>query len=134
MTRITVLLVDDYAPFRRLLCVLLEDIPGVQIIGEASDGLEAVQKAEALHPDLILLDIGLPKLSGIQAAKKIVNSVPDSKIVFLSQETSDDIVEEAFRLGAFRYLGKVHAGTEVEKAVEAVRLAKLSTRLNLGIA
>src|SRR5690349_13824524 len=102
MTSVSVLLVDDYAPFRRLICSFLEEMPDVRVIGEAADGFEAVQKAEELQPDLILLDVGLPKMSGIQAAKNIVKSVPQSKIVFLSQETSDDVVEEAFRSGAFR--------------------------------
>jgi DNA-binding NarL/FixJ family response regulator len=134
MTSITVLLVDDYQPFRRLVRSLLEEIHGVEIVGEASDGLEAVEKAEELHPDLIFLDIGLPKISGIQAAKKIVKTFPQSRIVFLSQETSDDVVEEAFRLGAFGYIVKVNAGTELENAVEAARQSKQSVRVNFGVA
>jgi DNA-binding NarL/FixJ family response regulator len=121
MGSLTVLLVDDYEPFRRLICSMLEEKPDLEIIGQASDGLEAVQKAEELRPDLILLDIGLPKLSGIQAARKIFATVPDSKIVFLSQETSADVVEEAWRLGASGYVAKIHAGTDLIKAIEAVR-------------
>jgi DNA-binding NarL/FixJ family response regulator len=121
MTSFTVLVVDDYEPFRRLTCSVLEEMPGIQILGEASDGLEAIQKAEELRPDLILLDIGMPRLNGIQAARSIRESVPQSKIVFLSQETSPDVIEEAFRLGAFAYVAKVNAGTDLLKAVEAVR-------------
>jgi DNA-binding NarL/FixJ family response regulator len=121
MTSFTVLVVDDYEPFRRLTCSVLEEMPGIQILGEASDGLEAIQKAEELRPDLILLDIGMPGLNGIQAARSIREAVPQSKIVFLSQETSPDVIEEAFRLGAFAYVAKVNAGTDLLKAVEAVR-------------
>ena len=121
MTSFTVLVVDDYEPFRRLTCSVLEEMPGIQILGEACDGLEAVQKAEELRPDLILLDIGMPGLNGIQAARSIREAVPQSKIVFLSQETSPDVIEEAFRLGAFAYVAKVNAGTDLLKAVEAVR-------------
>jgi DNA-binding NarL/FixJ family response regulator len=134
MIFVTVLLVDDYEPFRRLICSFLSEMPDVRIIGEAADGLEAVQKAIELQPDLILLDVGLPRLSGLQAAKKIVKCAPHSKIVFLSQETSHDVVAEALRLGAFGYVAKVNAGTELEKTIHAVRQAKETVRFNLGVA
>src|SRR5689334_13379782 len=134
MTSVTVLLVDDYEPFRRLIALLLEEMPGIGVIGEASDGLEAIQKAKELQPDLILLDIGLPKVSGLRAAKDILESVPNSKIVFLTQETSEDVVAEALRLGAFGYVAKVNAGIELEKVVQAVRHAKELIRLRLGVA
>ncbi len=134
MRSLTVLLVDDYEPFRRLIRSMLEEMPEIQVIGEAFDGLDAVHKAEQLRPDLIFLDIGLPKLNGIQAAQTIVKSVPDSKIVFLSQENSDDVVSEAFRLGAFGYITKIKAATEIKKAIEALRLAKESVPSKLGVA
>jgi DNA-binding NarL/FixJ family response regulator len=124
MTFLTVLIVDDYEPFRRMTRLLLEEMQDVQIIGEACDGLEAIQKAEELHPDLILLDIGMPKLNGIKAARSLLTAVPHSKIVFLSQETSTEIVEEALRLGAFAYVAKVDASKDLPKAVEAVRQGK----------
>ena len=106
----------------------------MQIVGEAADGLEAVQKAEELCPDLILLDIGLPKLSGIQAARKILTSVPHTKIVFVTQESSAEVVDEAFRVGAFGYVKKVNAGIEIETAVQAVRRAKEPIQVRRGIA
>lgn len=124
MLPVTVLLVDDFEPFRRLTRSILEELSGVPIVGEASDGLEAIQKADELRPDLILLDVGLPKLSGIHAARKILRILPSIKIVFLSQETSDDVVEEAFRLGAFGYVAKVHATTDLPKLIEQVRQSK----------
>jgi len=134
MSLCTVLLVDDYEPFRRVLHSMLEEIPGLEIVGHAADGLEAVQKAAELQPDLILLDIGLPKLNGIQAAGHILKSFPYSKVVFLTQETSPEVVEEAFRLGAFGYVAKVHAGTHLLKVVEAVRQGKelVSARRAVG--
>jgi CheY-like chemotaxis protein len=114
------LVVDDYEPFRRFVCSTLEKRPELQIVGEASDGLEAVQKAKQLQPDLILLDIGLPTLNGMEAARQIRTLAPQSKILFLSQESSPDVVQEAFTLGALGYVVKAHAGSELLAAVEAV--------------
>ena len=92
----------------------------MQVICEASDGLEAVQKAEELRPDLILLDIGLPKINGLEAARRIRLLVPDTKILFLTQESSADVVRAALSLGAVGYVVKARAGTELLAAVQAV--------------
>jgi DNA-binding NarL/FixJ family response regulator len=116
-----VLVVDDYEPFRRFVCSTLGTRPELQIVGEASDGLEAIQKAEELQPDLIVLDIGLPTLNGIADARRIRKLSPQSKIIFLSQESSADVVQEALSLGALGYVVKTHAGSELLAAVEAVR-------------
>jgi CheY-like chemotaxis protein len=94
--------------------------PDLQVIGQASDGLEAVQKADALQPDLIVLDLGLPTLNGIEAARQIRKLVPKAKIIFLTQESSDDVMREAFSLGALGYVVKDHAGSELLAAVDAV--------------
>jgi DNA-binding NarL/FixJ family response regulator len=91
-----------------------------QVIGEASDGLNAIRKAEKLKPDLIVLDIGLPALNGIEAARKIRKLCPDCKILFLSQESSVELAQETFKLGASGYIVKAHAGSELSAAVEAV--------------
>ena len=99
---------------------MLQQKPEFEIIGELSDGLAAVQKAEELHPDLIVLDIGLPTLSGIEAARQIRKLVPNAKILFLTQESSDDVVQKAFNLGARGYVVKAWAGSELLPAVEAV--------------
>jgi DNA-binding NarL/FixJ family response regulator len=115
------LVVDDYGPFRRFVCSRLGRRPDFQVIGEASDGLEAVRKAEELQPDLIVLDIGLPTLNGMEAARRIRKLAPESKIIFLSQESSADVVHEALSLGALGYVVKAHAGSELLAAVEMVR-------------
>ena len=129
---VRVLVVDDYEPFRRFVCSTLEQRPDLQIIGEAADGLEAVHKAEELQPDLIVLDIGLPTLNGIGAARRIRELSPESKILFVSQESSADLVQESLRIGALGYVVKTHAGIELSAAVEAVRQGKRFISIGLS--
>jgi DNA-binding NarL/FixJ family response regulator len=117
---VRVLVVDDYEPFRQFVCSKLEQRPDLQVVSQASDGLEAVQKAEELRPHLIVLDIGLPTLNGIEAARRIRKVSPESKILFLTQESSADVVQEALSLGALGYVVKAHAGSELLAAVEAI--------------
>jgi DNA-binding NarL/FixJ family response regulator len=112
--------VEDYEPFRQFICSTLRERPGFQIVAEVADGLEAVQKAVELQPDLIVLDIGLPSLNGIDAARRIRKLSPKSKILFMSQESSADVAQEALALGALGYVVKSHAGSELLPAVEAV--------------
>jgi DNA-binding NarL/FixJ family response regulator len=121
VSSVRVLVVDDYEPFRRFVCSTLKQRPALQVIGEVSDGLEAVQKAEELQPDLIVLDIGLPTLNGIEAARRIRKLSPESKILFISQESSADVVQEALSLGGSGYVLKAGAGSDLLAAVEAVR-------------
>jgi DNA-binding NarL/FixJ family response regulator len=121
MTSFRVLVVEDFLPFRQFICSALGEKPELQVVGEVSDGQEAVHKAEELRPDLILLDIGLPTLNGIEAARQIRKLAPESKIVFVSQESSADVIEEAMNLGAMGYVVKAQAGRELMAAVEAVR-------------
>ncbi len=120
MSIVRVLVVDDYEPFRRFICSMVGKRSEVQIVGEVSDGLEAVHQAEELEPDLILLDIGLPTLNGIEAARRIRKLSPQSKILFISQESSDDVAQEALSAGALGYVVKAHAGSELLAAVGAV--------------
>ena len=108
-----VLVVEDYQQFRRFVCSTLGKNPELQIIGEVSDGLEAVHKAEDLQPDLIVLDIGLPSLNGIEAARRIRTLSPESKILFVSQEGSTDVVQGAFAAGARGYVLKTDAASEL---------------------
>jgi DNA-binding NarL/FixJ family response regulator len=117
---VQILVVDDYEPFSRFLHLKLQSRPELQIVGEASDGLQAVQKAEELQPDLILLDIGLPKLNGIEAARQIRKSAPQSRIIFVSQESCPDIVQEALSLGACGYVVKSEAEHDLLATVDAV--------------
>jgi DNA-binding NarL/FixJ family response regulator len=115
-----VLVVEDFLPFRRFICSTLQKIPTLQAICEVSDGQEAVQKAKDLKPDLILLDIGLPTLNGIDAARQIRKLSPESKIIFVTQESSADVVQEAFNSGAQGYVLKTRAATDLLAAVDAV--------------
>src|SRR5580658_3329914 len=124
MSSVRVLVVEDFEPFRRFVCSRVGDSSELQVICEVSDGLEAVQKAEELHPDLILLDIGLPNLNGIEAARRIRKLSPQSKILFVSQESSADVIEEALSLGAMGYVVKIQAGSELLAAVETVLQGK----------
>ena len=120
VSSVRVLVVEDFAPFRQFICSTLGKRRDLQVICEVSDGLEAVQKAEEWKPDLILLDIGLPTLNGIEAARRIRKLSPESKIIFLSQESSPDVVQEALNLGAWGYVLKARAASELLAAVEAV--------------
>jgi DNA-binding NarL/FixJ family response regulator len=117
---VRVLVVEDFEPFRRLITSTLQKRADLQVVSEVSDGLEAVQKAEELRPDLIILDIGLPGLNGIDAARRIRKISPESKILFLTQESYAAAVEEAFNLGARGYVFKANAGFELLAAIEAV--------------
>ncbi len=106
--------------FRRVISSILRKRRELQIICEVSDGLEAVQKAAELKPDLILLDIGLPKVNGIEAARQILNLAPKSKILFVNQESSADVVLEALSVGALGCVVKSPVGGDLIAAVESV--------------
>ena len=117
---VRVLVVDDYEPWCRFVCSMLEKKPQLRVVGVVSDGLEAVQKAQEVQPDLTVLDIGLPTLNGIEVAKRIRTLSPQSKILFLSQETSADVVQEALAMGARGYVAKVDAASELATALESL--------------
>lgn len=115
-----VLVVEDSEPFRKFICSTLGKRPELQIVASISDGLMGVQQALELHPDLILLDIGLPSLNGIEAARRIRKLSPGSKILFLSQESSLEVVRECIGTGAQGYVVKTDAGGELLDAVNTV--------------
>lgn len=117
---IRVLLVDDHEVFRRFVFSMLEGAVNFQVVGEAADGLLAVQLAKALQPDVILLDIGLPGINGLDAARQIGEVAGKARVIFLTQETSPEVVQEAFDLGAWGYIIKAQAGSELLPAMEAV--------------
>ena len=118
---IRVLLVDDHSPFRDFLRTSLEQIPKLEVVGEALDGDEAIQKVRELSPDLILLDIGLPKLDGLEVARQIQKFSAHSIILIVSCTCDWDLIEHAFLSGARGYLVKYDAEKELISAVETVR-------------
>ena len=117
---IRILLVDDHERFRRYVFSMLQEQANVHIIGEAEDGLQAVKQAEALQPDVIVLDIGLPGINGIEAARQIGKIAQKARIIFLTQESSPQVVQEALTQGAWAYIIKAEAGAKLLPAVEAV--------------
>jgi DNA-binding NarL/FixJ family response regulator len=120
MSIVRIVIVEDFVAFRRSICSILEKNENLQVICEASDGLEAVRKAEELKPNLVLLDIGLPKLNGLRVAREIRRLAPECKIIFVSQESSPDLVQEALSLGAQGYVAKARVGRDLLVAVEEV--------------
>jgi len=115
----TVLVVEDFAPFRQVIFSLLATVAHLQVIGEAADGAVAVQKAKELKPDLILLDIGLPTLDGLECARQIRLLATHSKIIFVSQESSAEVIKEALKL-ASGYVMKTTITSELLNCVDYV--------------
>jgi two-component system response regulator EvgA len=107
-----ILVVEDFEPFRRLICSELQKRVEFQVT-EASDGLAAIRKTEEEQPDLILLDIGLPNLNGLEVARQVLELPNPPKILFVSQESSPEVVRECLRLGAFGYVYKLQAGSDL---------------------
>jgi DNA-binding NarL/FixJ family response regulator len=118
---VRVLVVEDFEPFRQLISSMLGKRLELQVISQVSDGQEAVRQAEELKPDLILLDIGLPGLNGVEAARRIRQLAPESKIIFVSQESSPYVVQVALSLGVLGYVLKSRVGSDLLPAVDAVR-------------
>jgi DNA-binding NarL/FixJ family response regulator len=121
---VRVILVDDYVPYRHFVSSTLQKQPKLQIICEIGDGLKALQKAQELKPDLILMDIGIPTINGIEAARRILEVLPKTKILFITENRATEIAEEAFRMGACGYVVKSNAASELLPAVEAVLAGK----------
>ncbi len=130
---VRVLIVDDNEPWRHWVYSELGSQQQLQIVGEASDGLEAVRKARKLKPEIILLDIGLPKLSGLEAARRIAKNTPEAKIVFLTTQNDPDVVKQALSNGATGYVLKVDAKTELLAAIATVLQGRcfVSSRLSI---
>ena len=126
-----VLVVEDHELWRRHLCSVLEQTIQWQVVGVAADGVEAVQKAEELKPDLILLDVGLPRLDGIQAARRMLAHDPGSRILLVSEHQSLDIAQAALGAGARGYIVKSDTARDLLLAMEAIVEGKrfMSARL-----
>ena len=117
---ICILVVEDYEPFRLFIARTLQTQSHLRIVKEVSDGAEAVREAQQLQPDLILVDVGLPTINGIEAARQIRKLSPMSKIVFVSENRSPDVTEEALRAGGLAYVIKSDAARDLLAAIDAV--------------
>jgi two-component system, NarL family, nitrate/nitrite response regulator NarL len=119
-SEVRVLVVEDFEPWLSFVKAALYEEPGMQIVGTAPDGLEAVAKARVLQPDLILMDISLPALNGIEAARRITRLVPAAKIIFLSLENEPEVVESALAAGGRGYIAKSDAHRELPSGMRVV--------------
>ena len=117
-------MVEDFEPFRKYIWTLLQQRLGLLVVGEVSDGPAAVLSAQELRPDLVLLDMSLPTMTGMEIARQLRKVAPQAKIIFLTQDASPDIVTEAFNLGARGYLRKLDVQKDLLPAVEAVIAGK----------
>jgi DNA-binding NarL/FixJ family response regulator len=117
---IRVLVADDYEPWRGFVSATLHTQPNLQLVAEASDGLEALEKAQELQAEMILLDINLPKLNGFEVVRRVREQMPQMKIIFFSADRSLDTAEDALRMGADGYVVKSDAGKELVPALKAV--------------
>lgn len=116
---VRILLADDFAPWRSQVRSFLQSEAKWKIVFEACDGLEAVQKTVELHPDIVLLDISMPRLNGIDAARRICQLLPDSKIIILTQNADEDAMTAALEAGALAYVLKVEMTTDLIPAIQA---------------
>jgi DNA-binding NarL/FixJ family response regulator len=121
---VRILVVDDFGDWRHCVIERLRKNRSLQVVGVASDGLEAVLNAKELQPDLILLDISLPELNGIEAARRIREVAPESRILFLSQGLDLDVAWAALSSGGHGYVVKSDAGSELFPAIEAIMFGK----------
>jgi DNA-binding NarL/FixJ family response regulator len=119
-----ILIADDHEVARRGIRALLESHPGWEVCGEAKDGREAVELASRTNPDLVLLDIGMPNLNGLEAARQVLAVSPDIAILILTMHDSDQVVREVLRAGARGFLLKSDAGRDLVAAVEALQLQR----------
>jgi DNA-binding NarL/FixJ family response regulator len=117
---VRILLVDDFEQFRTLVSSILTKQPGYQVVGEAADGLEGVLLAKELKPDLVVLDMQLPKLNGIEVARQIRRCSPDSTILFLTGNSDPELVREALLASALGYVLKFDTSTDLAEAAKTV--------------
>jgi DNA-binding NarL/FixJ family response regulator len=128
---ITIFLADDHTIVRQGLAKLLEGEPNLKVVGEAENGREAVVKVEKLKPDVVLMDIAMPMLNGIEATRQIRKACPQTKVIILSMHSHDRYISELFSLGASGYLLKSSTGTDIINAIHTA--LKGSTYLSPSI-
>ena len=116
---IRILLADDHTIVRQGLARLLEDQPGFKVVGEATNGRKAIDQAEKLKPDVIIMDIAMPRLNGIEAAKRILKKIPRTKVLILSMYSHEHYIHELLETGISGYLLKDSSGRDIIKAVHA---------------
>jgi DNA-binding NarL/FixJ family response regulator len=119
-SKLKVLLVDDHALVRRGFRRMLEDEPSFQVVGEASDGLEAVERAARLQPDVIVMDCALPQINGIEASRRILEKLPNTAILMLSMHSEDTLVRQALEAGAKGYVLKNAMDLDLVSAIKKV--------------
>jgi DNA-binding NarL/FixJ family response regulator len=127
---IRILVVDDHPIVRQGLKTLLEGHSGWQVIGEASDGAEALEKAGELNPDVMVLDVTMPRMNGLEACRLLRRQFPELEILFVTQHDSPQMMREALEAGARGYVVKSNAARDLLAAVEAVSQHRVFTALN----
>ncbi|EEF57190.1 response regulator [Pedosphaera parvula] len=120
MSTIRILLADDHTLLRAGIRSLLEKMPGVEVVGEAADGREALSLVKALQPGVVLMDIAMSGLNGLEATARIVKEFPSSRVIILSMHANEEYVLQTLRAGAAGYLLKDAATAELELAIQAV--------------
>lgn len=135
MKRLRVVLADDHILVRAGLRKLLESLSGLEVVGEADDGLAVLALVEQLKPDLVLMDIGMPKLNGLDATVHLLKAWPETRVLILSMHQNEEYVRQALRHGAAGYLLKDAAPMELDQAIEAIRRGEtyLSPAVTKGV-
>jgi DNA-binding NarL/FixJ family response regulator len=126
-----ILIVDDFAPLRLVLSWMVRERAEFEVVGEAEDGLEGIQKAEELQPHLVLLDVGLPKMDGLEASRRIREVAPEARILFVSLQRSPDMIQDALSTGALGFVLKQHIQTDLLPAIDAVLAGERFVSRNL---
>jgi DNA-binding NarL/FixJ family response regulator len=116
-----ILVVDDHPVTRKAICGLLRSEPDFDVVCDATNGTDAVERAKNLQPDVVVLDINMPGMNGLEAARHIKDAAPSAEILFLSQHTELETIRQAFHVGGRGYVVKSDAAKELVPAVHAVR-------------